>query len=266
MIVNPFTELQKYGVRITAQTTFGAWGSKQNIVTETPVQIRGGVVDIGKIGAFSYFGEGKSHLQHIGSIGRFCAIGPQVVTGHTEHAVDALTPHPMFYWKFDATWEEANQLYEDQNFLSDLNKKKNALIKRTSLIEIGNDVWIGSGAYISRGVKIGDGAVIAARAVVVDDVPPYTVVGGVKAKPIRERFDEKTIEKLLELRWWEYGPGILKGIDLTDINRAIYNVEERISNGAKKYIPNKIEFNVSERTIYSISPDSESRDPIMTFS
>lgn len=69
---------------------------------------------------------------------------------------------------------------------------------------MGNDVWIGYEAVILAGVTIGDGAVIGARAVVTRDVPPYTIVGGVPAKPIRKRFDEDTIARLLALRWWDW--------------------------------------------------------------
>ena len=69
---------------------------------------------------------------------------------------------------------------------------------------IGNDVWIGYEAVILSGVTIGDGAVIGSRAVVTKDVPPYTIVGGVPARPIRRRFDEVTIEKLEALRWWDW--------------------------------------------------------------
>lgn len=71
-------------------------------------------------------------------------------------------------------------------------------------IVIGNDVWIGYEAVIMAGVTIGDGAVIAARAVVTKDVPAYTIVGGVPAKPIRRRFDEKTIAALEDMRWWDW--------------------------------------------------------------
>ena len=71
-------------------------------------------------------------------------------------------------------------------------------------IIVGNDVWIGYEAVIMSGVKIGDGAIIGTRAVVTKDVPPYTIVGGVPAKPIRRRFDDATIEKLEALLWWDW--------------------------------------------------------------
>ena len=66
-------------------------------------------------------------------------------------------------------------------------------------IVVGNDVWIGYEAVILSGVTIGDGAVIGTRALVTKDVPPYTIVGGTPAKPIRKRFDDETIEKLRRL-------------------------------------------------------------------
>lgn len=53
-------------------------------------------------------------------------------------------------------------------------------------IVIEDDVWLGAGAIVTDGVKIGKGAVIAAGAVVTEDVPPHTVVGGVPAKKIKE--------------------------------------------------------------------------------
>ena len=71
-------------------------------------------------------------------------------------------------------------------------------------IVIGNDVWIGYEAVILAGVTIGDGAIIGTHAVVTKDVPPYTIVGGVPAKPIKRRFPEETISALLEIQWWNW--------------------------------------------------------------
>lgn len=53
-------------------------------------------------------------------------------------------------------------------------------------IVVEDDAWIGAGAIITDGVRVGRGAVIAAGAVVTQDVPPHTVVGGVPARVLRE--------------------------------------------------------------------------------
>jgi len=71
-------------------------------------------------------------------------------------------------------------------------------------VVIGSDVWIGYDSLILSGITIGDGAVVAARAVVTKDVPPYAIVGGNPAKIIRYRFSEKTIARLLKIKWWEW--------------------------------------------------------------
>ena len=93
-------------------------------------------------------------------------------------------------------------------------------------LKIGNDVWIGYEAVILSGVTIGDGAIIGARAVVTKDVPSYTIVGGVPAKPIRKRFDEETIQKLKEIRWWDWEEERIKkniqAIQSGDINMLEY--------------------------------------------
>ncbi|MGF1679618.1 MAG: acyltransferase [Candidatus Methylacidiphilales bacterium] len=58
-------------------------------------------------------------------------------------------------------------------------------------IIIEDDVWIGAGVVISGTVRVGTGAVIGANSVVTRDVPPYSFVGGVPAKIIRDRGKEK---------------------------------------------------------------------------
>ena len=79
-------------------------------------------------------------------------------------------------------------------------------------------MWIGQYSTILSGVNIGDGAIIGANSLVTKDVPPYAVVGGNPAKLIKYRFDEETIEKLLELKWWDW-----------DINKIMDN--RRLLNG-----------------------------------
>ena len=71
-------------------------------------------------------------------------------------------------------------------------------------VVIGNDVWIGRKAVILSGVTIGDGAVVGTMAVVTSNVEPYTIVAGNPARPVRKRFDDSTIQNLLQLRWWDW--------------------------------------------------------------
>jgi carbonic anhydrase/acetyltransferase-like protein (isoleucine patch superfamily) len=65
-------------------------------------------------------------------------------------------------------------------------------------------VWIGHGAIVLPGRSIGTGAVIAAGAIVTKDVPPYTIVGGNPARPIKRRFSEEIAGRLAELKWWDW--------------------------------------------------------------
>ena len=60
---------------------------------------------------------------------------------------------------------------------------------------VGDDVWIGHSVSIMRGVEIGEGSIIAAHSVVTKNVAPYTVVAGVPAKEIKQRFSDNDREK-----------------------------------------------------------------------
>ena len=83
-------------------------------------------------------------------------------------------------------------------------------VDQKTAVYIGNDVWIGSDVTILSGVKIGNGAIIAAGAVVTKDVAPYTVVGGIPAKPIKKRFSDEQIAFLEAFEWWNQTPDWLK--------------------------------------------------------
>ena len=130
-------------------------------------------------------------------IGKFCSIacGVKFLFTSANHTIQSLStyPFPIFFEEWGL---EAKDI-------------RNAWDNKGDII-IGNDVWIGYEAVILSGVTIGDGAIIGTRAVVTKDVQPYTIVGGIPAKPIRRRFDDETIEKLRILRWWDWNKEKIK--------------------------------------------------------
>lgn len=123
-------------------------------------------------------------------IGKFCSIacGAKFLFNSANHALGSLSTYtfPIFFEEWDLPVEDIPRAWDNKGD-----------------IVIGNDVWIGYEAVVMAGVTIGDGAIIGTRAVVTKDVPPYTIVGGVPAKPIRKRFDEETVKRLLALKWWD---------------------------------------------------------------
>ena len=110
---------------------------------------------------------------------------------------------------------------------------------------VGNDVWFGYDCVIMPGVHIGDGAAIGTRAVVTKDVPPYTVVAGNPARPIKKRFDDKTIAALTELKWWDLPEEELRALLPDLVYGRLEKVLERkqISDSVReilsKYFPDK---------------------------
>ena len=124
-------------------------------------------------------------------IGSFCSIacGAKFIFTSANHTLRSLStyPFPLFFEEWDLDKARVTDAWDNKGD-----------------IVIGSDVWIGYEAVVMQGVTIGDGAIIGARAVVTHDVPPYTIVGGVPAKPIRKRFSDKVIAQLLRLRWWDW--------------------------------------------------------------
>ena len=124
-------------------------------------------------------------------IGKFCSIAcsAKFLFNSGNHKMASLSTYtfPLFFEEWDLEKENVAQAWDQKGD-----------------IIIGDDVWIGYEAVVLSGVTIGDGAVIGCRAVVTKDIPPYTIVGGVPAKPIRKRFDEETIKELQKIKWWDW--------------------------------------------------------------
>jgi acetyltransferase-like isoleucine patch superfamily enzyme len=220
------------------------------IAFEPFVQMRGGRYDIGRVGAFSYFGGRDSQVRFVSSVGRFCSIAQGLIAGPTEHTMAMVSSHSFLTGSFNKTWPE---LFSDFGISSDQIEFAKTFANETAMrankrIQIGNDVWIGEGAFIGRGVTIGDGAVIAARATVVRDVPPYAIVGGTPARIIRMRFPDGVIERLLNSKWWLYGPSILAGINWSDLEASLDAIEERIAGGVDQWHPDLLQVRPDGKT------------------
>jgi acetyltransferase-like isoleucine patch superfamily enzyme len=123
-------------------------------------------------------------------VGKYCSIADRaiVLLSDGNHRSDWVSAYPFTAFPED---------YPDARDIQGHPASKGDVI-------IGNDVWIGHEAVIFSGVTIGDGAVIGARAVVTKDVDPYTIVAGNPARFVRKRFDDATIQRLLELQWWNW--------------------------------------------------------------
>ena len=141
-------------------------------------------------------------------IGKFCMIasGAKFIMNAAHHLTEALSAYP--FGIFGNAWENA---MEGKSYPNKGN------------IVIGNDVWIGHNVTIMAGVKIGDGAIIAINSTVIKDVEPYSIVGGIPAKEIKKRFSKDKIEKLLEMKWWDW-----------DIEKITQNIQNLTNNNIER--------------------------------
>lgn len=109
------------------------------------------------------------------------------------HLLKPLTTYPLFLNFIDSS---------KKYFETIPGKEYHTKVLGSTLI--GNDFWIGYDALIMPGVTIGSGAIIGSKTVVTKDVKPYEIVVGNPGTAIKKRFDEETINKLLDISWWDF--------------------------------------------------------------
>lgn len=140
------------------------------------------------IGAHTYI-SANTDIENA-EIGNFCSIADHCRIGMSGHSLCYMSTSPIFTQTLNALQKR----WISENVFEHKSEEER--------VTLGHDVWVGSHVLINGGVHIGNGACIAAGAVVVKDVPPYAIVGGVPAKIIRYRFPQETIDKLEEIQWW----------------------------------------------------------------
>lgn len=125
------------------------------------------------------------------SVGKFSNIAAMTRIGPTDHPFTHAAQHHFLY-RSASYWDDID---DDEEFFAARQARRTVL---------GTDCWIGHGAIIKPDVTIGTGAIVAAGAVVTKDVPAFAIVGGVTASLIRYRFPPNIIDRLMEIRWWDW--------------------------------------------------------------
>jgi phosphonate metabolism protein (transferase hexapeptide repeat family) len=148
------------------------------------------------IGDYSYVSGCHCSLSNC-DIGNFTSIASHVRINPVNHPVDRPTQHHCTYRRRQYGFDTVD---DDGIFAW----------RKSYRCQIGHDVWIGHGATVMPGVSVGTGAVIGSAAVVTRDVAPYSIVVGVPARPLRKRFDDPTIDRLLASEWWTWSHEKLK--------------------------------------------------------
>ena len=125
------------------------------------------------------------------TVGRFANIAAMTRIGPTDHPYTHAAQHHFLY-RSSYYWDDAE---DDAAFFAARAARRTVL---------GADCWIGHGAIVKPEVTLGIGAVVAAGAVVTKDVDPFMIVAGCPARPLRSRFPQAVIDRLLALAWWDW--------------------------------------------------------------
>ncbi len=216
--------LDRAGLRLPGLLQTGRLAAGSRI--EGPTSIiatvsQGAFIDIG---AFCNLSGGAINNVRFG---RYCSIASGVVIGMHEHPTDWLTTSRTAYFPQVNGWRDLVAPDRQDEIRRGLRPFKASC----PITQIGHDVWIGQGAFVKSGITIGTGSIIGARAVVLRDVPPYSIVVGTPGRVVRLRFPEATVARLLALEWWRYSIFDLFSAPLDDIDAALDRIEEMAGAG-----------------------------------
>lgn len=131
------------------------------------------------------------------TVGKFSNIAAMTRIGPTDHPYQNAAQHHFLY-RSSWYWDDVE---DDAAFFAA------RAARRTTL---GADCWIGHGVIIKPEVTVGIGAIAASGAVVTKDVAPFMIVAGCPATPIRARFSQAVIDRLLALAWWDWSHDALR--------------------------------------------------------
>ena len=172
------------------------------------------------IGAYSSIRSGGYMRDNI-FIGRHSGIGYRCTIAAGMHNFSGVSINPDTIMARESNYSE-----EELIRLGISRDRTSSKLMNSKPVIIGNDVYLGDGIIVMPGVTIGNGAVVAANAVVTRDVEPYTIVGGIPAKKIRDRFPDDVKQELLKTRWWNIKLEVLKTLPCDNVFRFIESIDQ----------------------------------------
>lgn len=168
-------------------------------IDETSLSWEGGV----EVGAFSYVTP-RAQLPYT-TVGRYCSVATGVSIMPLNHPLDRVTT---------STWTYGQPLRDVIRQDFGVSVMQNQTVPTRTRTTLGHDVWLGQGCLIKPGITLHTGCVVGAHAVVTKDVPPYTIVAGNPARPVRARFSPEVVQALLASAWWDLHPTVLAPLNM----------------------------------------------------
>lgn len=204
-----FINLIQMPLRVFSKISLTAIISNSKISSKAAISGKTRFYD-SKIDDYSYIG--RNGLIMNTEIGKYCSIADDCKIGCAEHPIEWVSTSPVFHKGRNILRKNFNQIEYKTN-------------KRT-IIE--NDVWIGNNVLIKAGIRVGNGAIIGMGSIVTKDVEPYSIIAGVPAKKIRDRFSEENKKALLDTKWWEWSDEIIEKCsdNINDVQKFLDKIEE----------------------------------------